>query len=88
VLGAFVGTGDIDPDSLGVDAIFPAFFLILLLDELRRPGMRSVALMGALIAVVLVPITPIGVPVLVASGAALVGLRRGPHEAAPDWGEL
>ena len=88
VLGAFVGTGSIEPDSLGVDAIFPAFFLILLLDELRRPGMRSVALMGALIAIVLVPLTPIGVPVLLASGAALVGLRRGPHEAAPDWGEV
>jgi len=87
ILGAFVGTGSIDPDTLGVDAIFPAFFLILLLDELRRPGMRSVALMGALIAVVLVPLTPIGVPVLAASAAALVGLRRGPHETAPDWGE-
>jgi hypothetical protein len=47
--------------------------------------MRSVALGGALIAIALVPLTPIGVPVLVASGAALVGLRRGPHEAAPDW---
>ena len=45
-IGAFVGTGQIDPDSLGVDAMFPAFFLILLLDELRRPGMRGVALGG------------------------------------------
>ena len=40
--------------------------------------MRSVALAGALIAVVLVPLTPIGVPVLVASLAALVGLCREP----------
>jgi 4-azaleucine resistance transporter AzlC len=82
-LGAFVGTGDIDPDSLGVDSIFPAFFLVLLLDELRRPGMRSVALGGALMAVVLVPLTPIGVPVVVASLAALVGLWREPPETAP-----
>ncbi len=82
-LGAFVGTGDIDPDTLGVDAIFPAFFLILLLDELRRPGMRSVALAGALIALALVPLTPIGVPVVVASLAALVGLRREPPELTP-----
>lgn len=86
-LGALVGTGEIDPATLGVDAIFPAFFLVLLLDELRRPGMRSVALGGALMALVLVPLTPIGVPVVVASGAALVGLRRGPPDMAPDWDE-
>ena len=79
-LGALVGTGQIDPDTLGVDAIFPAFFLILLLEELRQPGMRSVALGGALIALALVPITPIGVPVVLASLAALVGLWREPPE--------
>ena len=88
-VGALVGTGDIDPDTLGVDAIFPAFFLILLLDELRRPGMRGVALAGALIAVALVPLTPIGVPVVVASLAALVGLWREPPKLGepPELGE-
>ncbi len=76
VLGALVGTGGIDPQSLGLQAIFPAFFLVLLIEELRQPGRFGVALVGAAIALALVPFTPAGVPVLASSLAALVGLRR------------
>ncbi len=36
--------------------------------------------LGALLALVLVPVAPAGVPVLVASLAALVGLTRGARE--------
>jgi 4-azaleucine resistance transporter AzlC len=63
-----------DPDALGLDAIFPAFFLALLIAEARSGRARGVAALGAAIAVVLVPFTPPGVPVLAASAAALVGL--------------
>lgn len=80
-VGALVGTGGLDPDKLGLDSIFPAFFLLLLIDELRSPGARGVALAGAVIAVALVPLTPPGVPVIAASLAALAGLRREPAEA-------
>ena len=59
-----------------MDAIFPAFFLGLLLNELHSGRARGVAALGAAIAVVLVPLTPPGVPVLVASLASLVGLTR------------
>jgi 4-azaleucine resistance transporter AzlC len=76
ILGAVVGTGGIDPKTLGLEAIFPAFFLVLLVEELKQPGRASVALLGAGIALVLIPFTPAGVPVLAASLAALVGLRR------------
>ena len=65
-----------DPQALGLDAIFPAFFLALLLPELRDARSRGVALAGALIALALVPLAPAGVPVLAASVAALVGLKR------------
>ena len=65
-----------DPQALGLDAIFPAFFLALLLPELRDTRSRGVALAGALIALALVPLAPAGVPVLAASVAALVGLKR------------
>jgi predicted branched-subunit amino acid permease len=64
-----------DAETLGLDAIFPAFFLALLLAEVRRPGGRDAALVGGLVALVLVPFTPAGIPVLVASVGALLGLR-------------
>jgi 4-azaleucine resistance transporter AzlC len=75
-VGAVAGTGLGDPRALGLDAIFPAFFLALLAPELRDRRSRGVALGGALIALALVPLAPPGVPVLAASAAALVGLRR------------
>src|SRR4051794_2204215 len=76
VVGALAGDVIGDPDSLGLDAMFPTFFLALLLAELREPRARPVALLGGVIALVLVPFTPAGIPVLVASTAALLGLRR------------
>ncbi len=80
VAGTLVGalSGDLlgDTDRFGLDAIYPTFFLALLISELRRPGSRGVALAGAVIALALVPFVPPGVPILVAASAALVGLRR------------
>lgn len=64
-----------DPSALGLDAIFPAFFLLLLVEEARGRGPLTAALLGAGIALVLMPFTPPGVPVLAASAAALIGLR-------------
>lgn len=75
-LGSFGGGALGDPRDLGLDAIFPAFFLALLLPELRDPRARAAAVVGALIALALVPLAPPGVPVLAASAAALVGLKR------------
>jgi 4-azaleucine resistance transporter AzlC len=65
-----------DPDRLGLDALFPAFFLALLMAEAQTSRARAVAALGGLIALALVPVTPAGVPVLVAGAAALVGLTR------------
>ena len=65
-----------DPDKLGLDAIFPAFFFGLLLNELRSRRARGVAALGTALALVLIPFTPPGVPVLVASLASLVGLTK------------
>lgn len=79
VIGATAGDALGDPEDVGLDAVFPAFFLALLLAELREPGARGVALAGALLALALVPVAPAGVPVLVASGAALAGLRHAGH---------
>ena len=80
VLGTVVGAfgGDLlgDTDRLGLDAVFPTFFLGILIAELREPRSRFVAICGATIALALVPFTPPGVPILAASVAALLGLRR------------
>jgi 4-azaleucine resistance transporter AzlC len=76
-LAGVLGGGALaDPSSLGLDAVFPAFFLILLAGEARGRGPLAAALLGAAIALVLMPFAPPGVPVLAASAAALIGLRR------------
>jgi predicted branched-subunit amino acid permease len=82
VLGTAVGVfaGDLitDPEALGLDALFPAFFLALLMGGELRTGRTAVvaALLGAAVALVLVPFTPAGVPVIGACVAALLGVRR------------
>jgi 4-azaleucine resistance transporter AzlC len=82
ILGAL--SGDIlgDPHKLGLDAVYPAFFVALLLSEARSRRARSAAALGALIALALVPVAPAGVPVLVASLGALIGLTRRSREEA------
>ena len=75
-VGAIWGDKLGDPDAFGLDAIFPAFFFGLLLNEFRSRRSRGVAALGAALALVLVPVAPPGVPVLVASLASLVGLTR------------
>ena len=61
---------------LGLDAVFPAFFLILLKNELGSARAVAVALTAAVVAFPLVPIAPPGVPVIAACAAALLGPRR------------
>jgi 4-azaleucine resistance transporter AzlC len=76
VLGVVGGSLIGDPKALGLDAIFPAFFLGLLVAELRTLSGRRVAFLGAATALALTPLTPAGIPIIVASLAALIGLRR------------
>jgi predicted branched-subunit amino acid permease len=78
VLGALAGGLIGNPRSFGLDAIFPAFFLGLLVAELRRPDARPVAALGGLLALVLIPLTPPGVPIIAAAVAVFVvaGFRR------------
>ncbi|HEY6523211.1 MAG TPA: AzlC family ABC transporter permease [Solirubrobacteraceae bacterium] len=72
VLGVLAGGLIGNPRSLGLDAIFPAFFLGLLVAEMRRPQARPVAALGAVIALVLIPLTPAGVPIIVAAAGVFV----------------
>jgi 4-azaleucine resistance transporter AzlC len=74
VAGGFLG----DPEALGLDVIFPAFFLVLLAEEFRDRQSLAVAVLGGLIALSLVPFAPPGIPVVAACLAALLGLRDRP----------
>jgi 4-azaleucine resistance transporter AzlC len=75
VIGVLGGTLLGDPATLGLDAMFPAFYLALLAEEVRDRAALSSALLGAAIALCLVPFAPPGIPVVAASAAALLGLR-------------
>lgn len=80
--GALLGSGLGDPRALGLDAMFPAAFLALLAPQLARPEARRAAVCGALLAVALVPLTPVGVPVLAAVLGVLPAVRA-LRQAAP-----
>jgi 4-azaleucine resistance transporter AzlC len=71
--GALLGGGLGDPRALGLDAMFPAAFLALLAPQLRRPGAPAAGIAGAVVALVLLPYAPAGVPVI----AALAGVVPG-----------
>jgi 4-azaleucine resistance transporter AzlC len=75
-LGVFGGDALGDPKRLGFDAAFPALFLALLVTLLVSRRAFVAALAGGLIALVLLPLAPAGVPVVAASTVCLAGLLR------------
>ena len=77
-VGVLAGDALGDPQDLGLDGAFPALFLALLAPQLRAPRPAMAAAVGAVIAFVLIPVTPAGTPIIAASAACLLGLRRRP----------
>jgi 4-azaleucine resistance transporter AzlC len=76
VVGVLAGGVVGDVERLGLDVIFPAFYLTLLVEELRSGGRTIVVvLIAAALALALVPFTPPGIPVIAACAVALLGLR-------------
>jgi len=80
-IGALAGDVIGDPATFGLDALFPAFFLALLVEELKRPGAKGAAAIGAAVALILTPFTPPGVPILAATLGALTGVWSGRRES-------
>jgi predicted branched-subunit amino acid permease len=70
VVGVLIGPVLGDPNALGLDALFPAFFLALLFAEVRGRRRLAAAAGGAGIALVLTPLIPAGLPILAAATAA------------------
>jgi len=74
LLGALLGSA-MDPRTLGLDAAFPAAFVAILWPLLRERRSAMAALIGGVVCLVLIPFTPVGVPILCATVGIVVGVR-------------
>jgi 4-azaleucine resistance transporter AzlC len=77
ILGALIGSVVRDTGAFGLDAMFPAVILALIVPDLRNRITLRAALAGAVIALIATPFLPAGLPVLLAL-AAVVLLARAP----------
>ena len=78
LVGALAGDAIGDPRTYGLDAAVPAAFLALLAPRLRGREPWAVALGACVIALLAVPVVPVGAPVLLAALVAVAtGLRAG-----------
>lgn len=77
LLGTALGTLAPDPGTLGLDAVFPAVLLALVLPALRSPAVRRAALAGSATALVTTPFLPNGLPVLLAALTTLAWISTG-----------
>ena len=76
IVGVLCGSLIGDPRTLGLDALFPAFYLLLLAEATTDARARTVAGLAGAIAIGLMSFAPPGIPIIAASSAALLGLRR------------
>ncbi len=75
LVGALLGSA-IDPNTFGLDAAFPGAYVAMLWPHLRSRRGRLAAALGGAVCLALVPFVAVGVPILCASLAVLVGVRR------------
>ena len=76
IVGVLIGPGLGNPNALGLDTLFPAFFVALLFGEVRGRRRLAAAGGGAGIALALTPLLPAGLPILAAAAAAIAASRR------------
>ena len=76
VIGALIGSVVHDTNAFGLDAMFPAVILALVLPKLRDRLTRRAALTGAAIALITTPFLPAGAPVLLALVAVVFAARE------------
>jgi predicted branched-subunit amino acid permease len=85
LVGAVVGDAMGDPRQYGLDAAAAAAFCALLWPRLKSKDAVAIAVLAAVIAVLVAPHAPAGVPVLVAACTALLAgvWRRAHHDPPP-----
>lgn len=74
LLGVIGGDAIGDPEALGLDAAFPAGFIALAAPAFGHRRGIAAAAVGALIAVVAIPFTQPGLPIVLAAGGAVVAM--------------
>lgn len=79
LVGAIAGSA-IDPVTYGLDAAFPAGFVAMVAPQFRTPAGRRAGLLGGAICLVTIPFVPVGLSILCAAAAVLVGI---PAEPSP-----
>ena len=83
ILGALIGGVIGNTGAFGLDAMFPAVILALIVPALRDRVTRRAALAGAVIALAATPFLPAGLPVLLALAGVLVVVIPRPAKQAP-----
>jgi 4-azaleucine resistance transporter AzlC len=78
VLGALIGSAVHDTSAFGLDAMFPAVILALIMPSLRDRATLRAAVTGAVIALATAPFLPAGLPVLLALAAVALLIRERP----------
>lgn len=76
-LGTLVGAvaaSAIDPATYGLDAAFPAGFVALLAPQFRTRVGRRAGLLGGTICLVTIPFVPVGLSILCAGAAVVLGI--------------
>ncbi|WP_214650977.1 AzlC family ABC transporter permease [Brachybacterium halotolerans] len=76
-LGVLLGRSVPDPSSLGLDAVFPAILLAMLIGVVRDLRTGGLALGGAAAAVAVTPVVATGIAPLVALSVLVPGMLRG-----------
>jgi len=74
VAGVLAGSALGDPADYGLDAMFPALFLALVVGQINDVRTRVSALAGGLIALALTPLLPPGLPIVAATLGAGIAL--------------
>ena len=74
LIGALAGSA-IDPQKFGLDIAFPAAFIVMLMPHLRSKLGRQAAILGGALCLISISFLPVGVPILIAAMAVLVGVR-------------
>ena len=77
--GALVGS-EIDPARWGLDAALPAGFVAMVWPQFRTRNGRLAGLIGAVVCLITIPFVPVGVSILCASVAVLIGIRPPPEQ--------
>ncbi len=77
-IGITIGTvlGDVlgDTTRFGIDALFPAALLAIVGSSLRQTDGRVAGAVGAVICLVLIPIAPVGLPIILSLGGVAAAL--------------